>query len=101
VVTVTSLVRTSCGDIVVGVTVQNTGSVTANNVRLTAATLSTPTTNGGPVPAVFGNLGPGQWAATIITFTKANNPPGGKRTLKIDGTFSGGTFTEKWKVTLP
>jgi hypothetical protein len=101
VVTVTPLVRTSCGDIIVGVTVQNLGSVFANNVTLTAATLSSPTINGGPVPRAFGNLSAGQWATTIITFSGGNIPPGAKRTLKVDGTFSGGTFTEKWKVTLP
>jgi len=44
----------------------------------------------------------GQWATTIITFSGANNPPGAKRTLTIIYSYSGGgTFTDKWKVSLP
>ena len=84
-----------------GVTVQNIGGEVANNVRLTAATLSSPMTNGSPLPQSLGNLAPGQWATTVVTFSGANNPAGAKRTLRFDGTYSGGVFTDKWKVTLP
>lgn len=101
VVTVTALVRTNCGDIAVAVTVQNTGGATANNVKLTTGTLTAPTTNGAPLPRNLGNLAPGQWATNVIIFPGANNPSGGKRTLTFGGTYTGGTFTEKWKVSLP
>jgi hypothetical protein len=94
--------RTSCGDLVVAVTVQNVGGVSANNVKLTTATLSSPTTNGNPLPQSLGNLAAGQWAITIITFSGANNPSGAKRTLTIANSYNGGgTFTNKWKVSLP
>jgi hypothetical protein len=49
----------------------------------------------------LGNLAPGQWGIAIVMFSGTNNPTGAKRTLKVDGTFNGGVFTEKWKVTLP
>ncbi|MFN2407499.1 MAG: choice-of-anchor Q domain-containing protein, partial [Pyrinomonadaceae bacterium] len=101
VITITSLVRSNCGSIAVGVTVQNTGGTTANNVRLTTGTLAPPTTNGTPLPQSLGNLGPGQWATRVITFSGANNSAGQKRTLTFAGTYNGGTFTDKWKVTLP
>jgi len=101
VVTTTSLVRTNCGDIAVGVTVQNVGGATANNIKLTTGTLASPTTNGAPLPRNLGNLAPGQWATNVIIFPGANNPPGAKRTLTAGGTYSGGTFSNKWKVSLP
>jgi hypothetical protein len=101
VVTTTALVRTNCGDIAVGVTVQNAGGATANNVKLTTGTLTSPTTNGAPLPKNFGNLAPGQWATTVVIFSGANNPQGAKRTLTFAGTYTGGTFNDKWKVSLP
>ena len=101
VVTITSLVRSNCGSIAVGVTVQNTGGTTANNVRLTTGTLAPPNTNGMPLPQSLGDLAPGQWSTRVVTFTGTNNPAGQKRTLTFGGTYNGGTFTDKWKVTLP
>ncbi|HEX6648677.1 MAG TPA: choice-of-anchor Q domain-containing protein, partial [Pyrinomonadaceae bacterium] len=44
IVTVTSMVRSNCGSLAVGVTVQNVGGVTANNVKLTTGTLTQPST---------------------------------------------------------
>jgi len=101
VVTTTALVRTNCGDLAVAVTVQNTGGTTANNVKLTTGTLTSPITNGAPLPRTLGNLAPGQWATNVIIFPGSNNPPGAKRTLTFGGTYTGGTFSEKWKVSLP
>ncbi len=101
VLTVTPLVRSNCGSISVAVTVQNTGGATANNVKLTTGTLTAPTTNGTPLPRNLGNLAPGQWSTSVITFSGTNNPAGQKRTLTFAGTYTGGTFTDKWKVTLP
>jgi len=94
-------VRTNCGDIAVGVTVQNIGGATANNVKLTTGTLASPTTNGAPLPVSFGNLAPGQWATTVVIFSGANSPVGVKRTLSFAGTYSDGTFSYKWKGSLP
>ena len=83
-------------------TVQNIGGATASNVRLTTGTLEKPITNGTPLPQNLGNLAPGQWATRVITFSEANNTSGGpKKTLTFGGTYSGGTFTENWKVALP
>ena len=101
VVTTTSLVRTNCGDIAVGVTVQNTGGATANNVKLTTATLASPTTNGAPLPKSFGNLAPGQWATTVVIFSGGNNQSGAKKTFTVAGSYTGGTFNDKGKVNLP
>ena len=99
--TTTALVRTNCGAIAVGVTVQNVGGASANNVKLTTGTLASPTTNGAPLPASFGNLAPGQWATAVVIFSGSKNSPGAKRTLSFAGSYSGGTFSYKWKVSLP
>ncbi|HEU4870344.1 MAG TPA: hypothetical protein VFT08_05795 [Pyrinomonadaceae bacterium] len=80
---------------------QNIGGATANNVKLTTGTLASPTTNGTPLPKTFGNLAPGQWATTVVIFSGANNSSGAKRTLTFAGSYTGGAFTDKWKVTLP
>jgi len=101
VVTTTALVRTNCGDIAVGVTVQNVGGATASNVKLTTGTLSSPTTNGAPLPKNLGNLAAGQWATTVVIFSGANNPSGAKKTLTFAGSYTGGTFSDKGKVSLP
>jgi len=81
--------------------VQNTGGTTAANVRLTAATLSSPTTNGSPLPQSLGNLAAGRWTTVLVTFSGRNNPAGAKRTLQVDGSFNGGVFGDRWKVNLP
>jgi hypothetical protein len=81
--------------------VQNAGGATGNNVKLTTGTLTSPTTNGTPLPKSFGNLAPGQWSTTVVIFAGANNPTGAKRTLTFAGTYTGGTFSDKWKVSLP
>ena len=102
VVTTTPLVRTNCGAIVVAVTGKNVGGATANNVKLTSATLVAPTTNGTPLPQILGSLAPGQSATTVMTFSGTNNPPKQKRTLTLGGTYNNGaTFSGTWKVTLP
>ncbi|HEX6283992.1 MAG TPA: hypothetical protein VFZ71_03915, partial [Pyrinomonadaceae bacterium] len=102
VVSITPLVRSNCGSIAIGVTVKNSGGVTANNVRLTTATLVSPTTNGTPLPQNLGNLAPGQSVTTVITFSGTNNPAKQKRTLTLGGIFNGSTpFSGQWKVTLP
>lgn len=102
VVTTTSLVRTNCGAIAVGVTVKNVGGTTANNVKLTTATLVSPTTNGTPLPQILGSLAPGQSVTTVMTFSGTNNPPKQKRTLALSGTYNNGAiFSGTWKVTLP
>lgn len=80
---------------------QNVGGLNANNVRLTTGTLSSPVTNGSPLPKNFGNLAAGQWATTVIIFSGNKNSSGAKRTLTMAGTYNGGTFSDNWNVKLP
>ncbi|HEX6648348.1 MAG TPA: hypothetical protein VF075_02370, partial [Pyrinomonadaceae bacterium] len=70
-------------------------------VKLTTGTLTQPSTDGTPLPQNLGNLARGQWATRVITFSGTNNSAGQKKTLTFGGTYTDGTFTDKWKVTLP
>lgn len=79
-------------------TVQNTGTVTAANVMLTDARLGA--TNGTPLPQSLGSLAPGQTSAPmVVNFT--NSTPGASTTLRLNGTYTGGTFSSTKRVTIP
>jgi hypothetical protein len=64
-------------------------------------TLASPNVNGSPLPKSFGNLAPSQWSTTVVIFSGKNQSSGAKRTLTFAGSYTGGTFNEKWKVTRP
>jgi hypothetical protein len=95
------VVRSGCGDVAVAVTVQNVGGTTANNVTITTSTLSSPKTDGAPLPRNFGNLAPGQWATTVLSFAGSQHPSGSTRILQVDGSHSTGTFFIKKNVAIP
>lgn len=95
------MVRSGCGDLAVAVTVQNTGGTTATNVTISASTLSLPKTDGAPLPRNFGNLAPGQWATTVVTFAGNQHPAGATRILRVEGSHGDGTFTINKSVTIP
>ncbi len=78
--------------------VQNVGAVTAINVMLTTAMLGS--TNGTPLPQPLGNLAPGQTSAPMAVFF-TNSTPGASSTLRLNGTYTGGTFTSTKRVTIP
>jgi subtilisin-like proprotein convertase family protein len=78
--------------------VQNTGTLSANNVMLTTAVLAA--TNGTPLPQSLGTIAPGATSASMtVNFT--NSTPGASSTLKLDGTYTGGTFSSTKRVTIP
>jgi hypothetical protein len=78
--------------------VQNTGTLPANNVMLTTAVLGA--TNGTPLPQSLGTIAPGATSASMtVDFT--NSTPGASSTLKLGGTYTGGTFSSTKRVTVP
>jgi len=79
-------------------TVQNAGVVTANNVVRTTAQLGS--TNGTPPTQPLGNLGPGQTSMPMDVFF-TNSTPGASSTLRLNGTYTGGTFSSTKRVTIP
>ncbi|MGH9944921.1 MAG: hypothetical protein ACRD9R_21435, partial [Pyrinomonadaceae bacterium] len=101
IVTTTVLTRVG-GNVQADITIQNQGTGVANGVTLTQARLSPPTTDGAPLPQIYGDLGPGQSATRTVTFSGTNNLPGAVRVLQLRGTYNGGAvFTSARSVRLP
>jgi subtilisin-like proprotein convertase family protein len=78
--------------------VENTGTVQADDVQLTTAQLGA--TNGTPLPQSLGSIPPGGFSAfSDVFFT--NSTPGASSTLRLNGTYTGGTFSSTKRVTIP
>lgn len=78
--------------------VENRGTVAANNVQLTVALLGA--TSGTPLPQAIGSIAPGATSASFDVFF-TNSTPGASSTLKLNGTYTGGTFGSTKRVTIP
>jgi subtilisin-like proprotein convertase family protein len=78
--------------------VKNTGTILADDVTLTNSKLGT--TTGGPLTQFVGDLPPDIQSPPFDQFF-TNSTPGASVTLKLDGTYVGGTFTSSKRVTIP
>ena len=83
-------------DVQAAITVTNTGSSTANNVALTSALLGARA--GAPLPQSLGNVPAGGSVTAVVRFP-AVAP--GANTLRVDGRYTGGTFTSTIRVSVP
>jgi hypothetical protein len=95
--TKTSLRRNTDGSVRATVTISNTGSVQANNVVLTSALLGTD--KGTPLPQAVTTIPAGGSKTATVTFP-ASVLAGGN-VLKLGGTYTGGTFSNSLRVTVP
>ena len=96
-VVTSTLSRVNASTVQATVRVENTGTSTASAVSLTTATLGA--TNGTPLPQSLGSIAPGASVSTTVNF--ANSTPGASSTLKLEGTYTGGTFSSTKRVTIP
>ncbi len=96
-VVTSSLSRANASTVVGAITVQNIGSVAADDVTLTTAKLGS--SNGTPLPQGLGNLAPGGSTSVIVIFN--NSTPGSSSMLTAGGTYAGGTFSSSKRVTIP
>jgi photosystem II stability/assembly factor-like uncharacterized protein len=92
-----SLVRTDPATVQATITVENIGTLPADNTVLSVARLGT--TNGTPLPQSLGSIAPGGSATATVDF--ANSTPGVSSTLSVGGTYTGGTFSATRRVTIP
>ncbi|RSL18524.1 Ig-like domain-containing protein [Edaphobacter aggregans] len=82
------------------VTITNNGTGTAQNVKLTAATLGSAT--GTPLPLSLGNIPPaGGSAITVVSFSSAAGADGAPAAERYSGTYTGGSFGGSIRATLP
>ena len=92
-----SLVRTDSSTVEATITVENIGTLPADNTILNTARLGV--TNGTPLPQSLGSIAPGSSATATVQFT--NSTPGASSTLNAGGTYTGGTFSATKRVTIP
>lgn len=86
------------GEIVASITVANTGTAPAADVRVTSSTLDSTGTSS-PLPAALGEISAGHSRAVTLRF--AAPAPGTRTVLRVNGTFSGGTFGGSLRITVP
>lgn len=91
------LTRTDLTTVRADYTVQNIGTLPANNTILTIAKLGS--TDGTPLPQPLGTIPPGGSASGVVNFT--NSSPGAASTLTLGGTYTGGSFSSTKRVTVP
>jgi len=82
------------------ITVKNTGTGTASNVVLTAATLGT--TSGTPLPQTWGTIAAGGTGTFTVSFPGSVGLDGAGVAEKFSGTYTGGSFSASIRsITLP
>lgn len=96
---VTKALTRSGGNVVVELTIANTGGTDAANVALTSAKVGS--TVGTPVPQTIGAISAGSSAQTTFSVPGTVGASGAASTLSVSGTFTGGTFGTSARITLP
>jgi hypothetical protein len=94
-----TLTKLGSGDYQAVVKVSNLGKGTAQNVRLTSATLGSAA--GSPVPQSLINIPPGGYATTTVTFPASAGSSGAMVAERYSGTYQGGTFAGSIRAVLP
>jgi hypothetical protein len=96
---VTNVLTRSAGNVVVQLTIANTGGAAAANVTLTGVKLGAD--SGTPLPQSLGTIAPGGTAETTVTVPGSVGSSGAASSLTVTGTYTGGSFNSGARVTLP
>jgi hypothetical protein len=86
-------------DILVNVSVTNTGGTVAENTQITTAKIGF--TNSTSIPLALGDIDPGDTATGVLHFPPSTGIAGTPAALVISGTYKDGSFSGASKVTLP
>lgn len=92
------LSRTST-NVVVQVTVSNTGQTTATNVTLTSVKVGADTAT--PLPVAIGTIAAGASAQATVSVPASVGASGAASSLTIAGTYNAGNFSSSARITLP
>ena len=95
----TNILTRSGGNVVVKLTIANTGKTAATNVILTAAKVGTASAT--PLPQSLGTIAPGTSVVATVTVPGSVGAAGTASTVSINGTYTGSTFSAGARVTLP
>ena len=94
-----SLARDGNNNIVVTVTLSNTGNATASNVKVNLLKIAT--TAGTPLPYVVGTIPAQTSVQATFTVPGTAGTSGTSTIFSISGTFTGGSFSSSGRVVLP
>jgi hypothetical protein len=96
-----TLVRdTNTNEVVVTLTVANTGGTAATALQLTSAKIGTTSTTT-PLPAAMADVPPGGSSSIVLRFPGTVGAPGTRPVLATTGTYSAGGFGGSARVVLP
>ncbi len=95
-----TLAKTSTGAYTATIKLKNAGYLSAPDVSVTSASLGAAATST-TLPVSVGALAAGASTSTTLSFPSSAGSSGTVVSLKIAGTFTGGTFSGTIKVTLP
>jgi hypothetical protein len=87
-------------EVVVTVTVANTGGSAATAVQLTSAKIGTTNTTT-PLPAAIPDIPGGGSSSIVLRFPGSVGAPGSAVVLAVSGTYSGGAFGGSFRSVLP
>ena len=95
-----TLSKLSDGSYQLTLTINNSGSATAQAVQVTTATLgsSNPTT---ALPLSFGDIPAGGSSTRVLNFPASAGASGSRSVEKLNGTYTGGRFSVGQRVVLP
>jgi hypothetical protein len=96
---VTKVLSRSAGNVVVQLTISNTGGTAANNVKLT--TVKVGTVVAAPLPQTIGTLGANSSAQVTVSVPGTVGTSGTASSLTAAGTYTGGSFSLSMRITLP
>ncbi len=90
---------TATQDVIVHVTVTNSGTAAVAGVQLTLVRIGWTTASG--LPIAIGSIAAGKSATATVKLPGSVGDPGAHHTLTVSGTYTGGEFDERARVTLP
>lgn len=95
----TKILSRSGGNIVVKLTIANTGTTAATNVVLTGVKVGAASAT--PLPQSLGTIAPGTSVVATVTVPGSVGASGAASSVTVNGTYTGSTFTAGSRVTLP
>jgi len=96
---ITNVLTRSGGNVVVQLTIANTGGTAAANVVLTSVKVGADTAT--PLPQSIGTIGAGASAQATLSVPGSVGKPGAASSLTVGGTYTGGIFSSSARITLP
>jgi hypothetical protein len=96
---ITKVLSPSNGNVVVQISIANSGGTAASSVVLTSVKVGSDTAT--PLPVNLGTIAAGASAQALVTVPGSVGASGAASTLTISGTYAGSTFNSTSRIALP